>query len=168
MKIERKNANAEPDSIAGNGRVFETNARPHNTKGPATRDKKKTRKFRSRIFNLFLLYGLVWLVINGQAFVGLSHMEKMLISYAMWGAIVFFTLGALLARQPTKIIALLSLLVLFSSQLGHFDPLTSGSMSADMVFFSAVMIFLSLLAHSIGIGAGLIVEAVTRRAFCFS
>jgi len=98
----------------------------------------------------------------------LSHMEKMLISYAMWGAIVFFTLGALLARQPTKIIALLSLLVLFSSQLGHFDPLTSGSMSADMVFFSAVMIFLSLLAHSIGIGAGLIVEAVTRRAFCFS
>ena len=92
----------------------------------------------------------------------------MLISYARWGAIVFFTPGALLARQPTKIIALLSLLVIVSSQLGHFDPLTSAGMSVDMVLFSAVMITLSLLVNSVGIGAGLIVEAATRRVFRFS
>ena len=124
--------------------------------------KIKPQKHHSRLLNLLLMAGLIWIAFALSASSELAPPIKMFAAYVSWGMMIYLLMGFFFARKPSRTVALLGGIAALGAELGRFDLTAMTSTAGDMPVFLSIIMFVSLVSYSLGIGAGWIMESLLK------
>ncbi len=130
--------------------------------------KPKPQKYHSRILNLLLMAGLLWLSFHLSLSGDLPPAGKMFTAYISWGVMIYLLMGFFFAARPSKSVALLGAVASIGAVLGNLDPASFASMGGEMPVFLVIVMFVSLFSYSLGILAGWMLESLLKALWRFN
>ena len=122
----------------------------------------KPQKYRSRILNLLLLAALIQIAFSLSLSSEIPPPAKMFAAYVSWGMMIYLLMGFFFARKPSGTIALLGGVAALGAELGRFDLTSMATTAGDMPIFMGIIMIVSLVCYSLGIGAGWMLESLLK------